>query len=499
MLLFVLIVGIFNIALGYGLAVFLAARSPIGEPPLPSESNAWPPVQNSFKIPVARDAQPIPQSPKHEDVPCTVPDRQPPAPPAASIERLSPATIDELPQSWRMLLDEEQFPASGFVDALARVLRLQLAKYRQPLLAAEARARLEQDSPEALEQLVADIRFLHQEWMGKLLQGAEMLHARRGRLGDAAQSGARLENLLSDHAARMEMLDCRIGAVDIQTDFALGCRKLLAELLKLTAAVHLLRDDLTAALADILTPQKILPELPESLRLDPLTRCFNRLGLATLAEQPSEDSCSRQAILIALEHFGKINERFGTQVGDLTLKAFIHLVDGLLKGARATAEIARLTGVTFLLLIDDITSEQAISLAEHLRQSLERAAFDHCRTFFGLSARLGISTVEPQEPLEKLLARLGEAVDAAGNVGGNRCAMADAIGTQLVAPQIVPAISRHIAIGRQDELPDLIDEEGAARGTEATQSPEPEAAVEPAEEVSTSSCNSPVPQCTPGD
>jgi diguanylate cyclase (GGDEF)-like protein len=430
-----------------------------------------------------------------------VPDEFPPA--IADTEPvLSPvATIEELPASWRELLEQEQLDPRWFADAVTQGLRLQLAAYRQDVLAADAQARLElaQESPEALEQLVADFRVLHHEWLGKLLEGAEMLRLRRGRLGDAAQAAARLETLLYDHAARMEMLDCRIGDIDIRTDFAMGCRRLLAELFDLTAAIHLLRDDLTAAAADILKQQQMLRELPAEQRLDPLTGWLNRLGLEIIAGEPSEGFCSRQAVLIALDGLGKINAQFGTQAGDRTLLAFSQLLSDLLEGTCVSVKIVRLSGTRFLLLLDGMACEQATSLAEHLRQSLERATFDCQGTYFGLSARLGISTSDAGEPMEKLLARLAEAVDAAQIAGGNRCAMADAIGTQLVAPQIVPAISRRVTIGDHGELVVQLAAEGAACGTERLPIPPTEAAAEPAEEVSTTSCSSLVPQCTPDD
>ena len=494
---FVLILGIFNLVLGYGLAVFLSDSACGALAPWKAWRFRWPPILPGSPVTTTSDTEAIEEL--VEEVPAELESSRPVA--DAGPIQPSVVTVEELPASWRELLEAEHLAPRWFADAVTQGLRLQLAAYRQHVLAAEARARLvlAQESPEALEQLVADFRFLHHEWLGKLLEGAEMLQQRRGRLGDATEAATRLETLLFDHAARMELLDRRIGEINFKTDVVLGCRRLLAEILDLTAAVHRLRDHLTAALADILKQQQMLHELPHEQRLDPLTGRLNRLGLDARADQPAVDSGSQQAVLIALDGFRKINERLGTRAGDRTLRAFSQLLADLLEATRASAEIVRLLGTRFLLLIDGITREQATSLAEQLRQSLEGVTFDCQGNCFELSARLGISTVEADEPIDALLARLADAVDAAEIAGRNRCAIADASGTKVVAPQVVTVISRRVMIGNAGELVGQTTSEFPARGTQPLPIQPTAAVTEPTDEVSTSCDSSSVPQCTPDD
>lgn len=492
MIQFVLIVGILNVLLGYGLAVYLADR-PRGGPAAAkrgeitvSRALTAAPLERvggtEAIAPLAHDA-----AARHEQ-PLPIIDTGPPAPPAV-VESLPPAKIDELPPPWQELLAREHMAPRGFAEGVALALRGQLAAYRQDVVAAEESARrvTAEESPEAMAQLVADFRSIHRQWLGALLEGAELLQARRGRLGDAAEGGARLETLLYDQAARMEMLDCRISDIDFQSDVIMGCRRLLVELLDVGAAVHLLRDELTASLAEIALQQRTLRELPYEQRRDALTGWFNRIGLEVLASQPPEGYVSRHAVLIAGDSFGKINERFGTQAGDQTLQALSRFLAELLQGSSLSAESVRLAGTRFLLLLDGLNLAQVTSLAEQIRQSLERATFDFRGTLFGLSARLGITVAELGEPVEKLLGRLAEAIDAAGIAGGNRCALADAIGTQLVAPQTVPAPTRRLTVGDEVELGCELARESAAGGTEPLELAHLHAAPEPAAEVSTSS------------
>ena len=487
----VLVLGVLNLGLGYGLAVFLSGRNPLaGFAPWKRWSFRLPRIAPGSPVAAATDTEPIDVLPS--GVPAaeglTLPEIEvgPVLPPVASVE--------ELPASWRELMEAEQLVPRRLADGVPQALRLHLAAYRLHVLAAEARARLvlEQESPEALEQLVADFRFLHHEWLARLLEGAELLHACRGRLGEAAEATSRLEALLYDHAARMETLDSRIGDINFKTDVVLGCRQLLVELLDLATAVHLLRDDLTASLAGILQQQQMFRDLPHEQRLDPLTGRLNRIGLLAVTHEVPSEPGSRQAILIALDSFRKVNERLGTRAGDRTLRAFSHLLADLLQAARASAEIARISGTRFLLLVNGISREQATALAEQIRQTLEGVSFDCQGTCFELSARLGITTIEQEECLDAVLPRLAEAVDAAEIAGRNRCAIADGVGTRVVAPQVVPVISRRVVIGDSGEIVSQPSDETMPSDTQplpaaAAVDDEPPIGQETADEVSTSS------------
>ncbi|HUE74123.1 MAG TPA: hypothetical protein VMP01_24795, partial [Pirellulaceae bacterium] len=264
----ILVFGILNIVLGYALAATLADPPLLGFAPW-KHWHTW--MEHLSRI---RPGSPVTAAGDTETVPLLVEEPPPPqeafqlgAPAAGEeyfVENEEPAevlppvaVVEELPAAWLDLLETEQLAPRWFADGLTYALRVQLAAYRQHALAAEARARLvlSQENAEAVEQLVADFRFLHHEWLARLLEGAELLHSRRGRLGPAEEAGQRLESLLYDHAARMEAIDRAISDIHFKTDVVLGCRRLLEELLALAAGIHLLRDDLAAALAAILRQQ----------------------------------------------------------------------------------------------------------------------------------------------------------------------------------------------------------------------------------------------------
>lgn len=516
----VLTLGILNLVLGYGLAALLAdpplggfapwkrwqsckewlsalrpRRIRPGTPALTdhdTEICPLPPDEPAWEREIAAIDEPAPRTAAEAGNYLAEPNvaaapNIPASPPLPAV-----ATLDELPLAWRDRMAAEQVSPRWFIDGLTQGLRVELNGYRQQVLAAEARARLvlSQESPEALEQLVADFRFLHHEWLARLLEGAELLAARRGRLGDAEEAAAGLDSLLYDQAARMDALDRRISEINFKTDFVTGCRRLLAELLELAASVHRLRDDLTNSLASILRQQQSLADLPHEQRLDALTGRQNRLGLeaarlsadSEVAEKEPEGE--RQAVLVAVDCFHRINERLGTRAGDRTLRAFSQLLADLLLRAGASAEMARVAGTRFLLILAGASRDQATSLAEYLRQTLEGVTFDCQGTSLELTARLGISTMEPGQSVEALLARLGAAVDAAEIAGRNRCVVADAGGSMVVAPHSVAVISRRVPI---EEASDLASPGGEGVSPRKSQPPPALDFADQAQSASTSS------------
>jgi diguanylate cyclase (GGDEF)-like protein len=157
-------------------------------------------------------------------------------------------------------------------------------------------------------------------------------------------------------------------------------------------------------------------------------------------------------VVVAWDCFHLVNERLGTRAGDRVLRTLSQLLADLLERFGASAELVRLTGTRFLLLLDGITREQAVSLAEQVRQSLEGVTLDCQGTELDVSARLGITSAVSGETLQMLLTRLDQALDAAELAGRNRCAIADGNETRVVAPHQVPVIARRVEVADPAEL-----------------------------------------------
>jgi len=121
----------------------------------------------------------------------------------------------------------------------------------------------------------------------------------------------------------------------------------------------------------------------ESVRmaqLDPLTGAYNwRYVSGILQTEVYRSSRTGRAfslIMLDLDHFKQINDRFGHQKGDLALKT---LVETFKNRIRKTDVLARRGGDEFLILLRETNGNQAVFLAEELRASLSPGRDIGCR------------------------------------------------------------------------------------------------------------------------
>ncbi len=74
-------------------------------------------------------------------------------------------------------------------------------------------------------------------------------------------------------------------------------------------------------------------------------------------------------LMVDLDHFKEVNDRYGHQAGDEVLKQ----VSALLRGAvRANDLVARYGGEEFVLVLNDATPDIALAVAERVRRTIER-------------------------------------------------------------------------------------------------------------------------------
>ncbi|TNH99060.1 diguanylate cyclase [Aeromonas sobria] len=104
---------------------------------------------------------------------------------------------------------------------------------------------------------------------------------------------------------------------------------------------------------------------------DPLTHCFNRRYLDGWLQANGAKPCL--LLLLDLDHFKRINDRFGHDIGDLVLKQLAELLRKLV--VSESEPIIRLGGEEFLLLLQ-VDDEQELALrVEYLRQRVAQHRF----------------------------------------------------------------------------------------------------------------------------
>ena len=158
------------------------------------------------------------------------------------------------------------------------------------------------------------------------------------------------------------------------------------------------------ALQDIQAAQRMI-------LIDPLTNIANRRGL----EKHFANASTRRPTGIALidcDHFKRINDQFGHDMGDRVLCAVAHALDGQSHFA------ARLGGEEFVVLLDGPSWQDA---AEHARQSITdsvRAAVPELP--YSVTASAGLAHFDEGDTLHSAMKRADQALYAAKEAGRDR-------------------------------------------------------------------------------
>lgn len=163
-------------------------------------------------------------------------------------------------------------------------------------------------------------------------------------------------------------------------------------------------------------------ELLELAVTDPLTGIGNRRKFFEIGEK--EFSLMRRfkdemaVLMMDIDHFKKVNDGFGHAVGDEVLKRFAETCSRLI---RDVDTFARIGGEEFALLLPKAGKEQALEVAERLRQSLSEiglTGLDGETLTFTVS--IGVATLESDgDTLGEVLARADKALYIAKGAGRN--------------------------------------------------------------------------------
>ncbi len=125
------------------------------------------------------------------------------------------------------------------------------------------------------------------------------------------------------------------------------------------------------------------------------------------------------ALFIDVDHFKRINDSFGHEVGDAVLKAIAGRLKALAKGGD---HCGRYGGEEFILLVEDADWDAASTRAEDLCRAIEEMALPFVER---ATVSVGVAVFDPQSPdvdVESLLGRADAALYEAKRMGRNRVA-----------------------------------------------------------------------------
>src|SRR6185312_17050611 len=160
----------------------------------------------------------------------------------------------------------------------------------------------------------------------------------------------------------------------------------------------------------------------------------------------SKDLCTRatageplSAVMVDIDHFKRINDVYGHDVGDEAICAVAHelMVSRVLVG--------RLGGEEFALMLDGRCLQDAVGIAERLRVSLSQLQIKAGAETLTLTCSLGVSEWQRNDTIDRMLKRADMALYEAKLGGRNRVVAAD---SSMLAPTY-PATGRTIRSDRK--------------------------------------------------
>ncbi|MBN1242248.1 MAG: diguanylate cyclase [Spirochaetales bacterium] len=176
-------------------------------------------------------------------------------------------------------------------------------------------------------------------------------------------------------------------------------------------------------LSDVTEDERLLAKLRELASTDELTGIDNRRRFFENARhesiRASRKGTSLAAIIIDLDHFKAVNDRFGHAAGDAVLR---ESAKRLAEGLRGSDFFCRWGGEEFAALLPDTGLEGALALAERLRATLELEPVQCLAGPVRVTASFGVAAGVPLSSgwLDQLLGRADEALYRAKEAGRNR-------------------------------------------------------------------------------
>jgi diguanylate cyclase (GGDEF)-like protein len=155
-----------------------------------------------------------------------------------------------------------------------------------------------------------------------------------------------------------------------------------------------------------------------------LTDLHNRRAFINLTEQ--EMARARRngqpisILMVDIDHFKHINDQYGHALGDLVLKDIASLLRSTL---REQDLLCRWGGEEFVMLLSDTDLDEALTVAERARQSIEQAIIEIQGASLHITVTIGVARVG--DDLDQAVDAADQAMYEGKRAGRNRVSALD--------------------------------------------------------------------------
>jgi diguanylate cyclase (GGDEF)-like protein len=175
--------------------------------------------------------------------------------------------------------------------------------------------------------------------------------------------------------------------------------------------------------ANMCAPYLQIARLRRMSSVDPLTGALNRKGLddafPEVSAPDADDPLS--VILVDVDHFAEVNDKYGRELGDEVLKTVARILGSICRRGDA---VVRLGGEEFLLVLPGASRSAAMRVAERARATIEAHTVICDRGAVSITVSAGVAERGAGEGRDDLVKRADLAMANAKQLGRNRVASA---------------------------------------------------------------------------
>lgn len=232
------------------------------------------------------------------------------------------------------------------------------------------------------------------------------------------------EGDLAGHGSNLEKLAGRVSEAVDYKEIKSIVDQMLVETKALVNSGRRLETRMKVSSQDLRQLQKELEKSQQEAQTDTLTSLINRRGLEKRFEleriRAKQNQTPFSILLIDIDHFKKVNDKYGHLVGDSLLKSIAVLLTGQL---RKNDIAARFGGEEFLILLPETDIVGAKAVGRKFQNALalkEWKIKDTGQVMGKITVSMGAAQYKFNEPEETLIKRADDALYFAKQNGRNQ-------------------------------------------------------------------------------
>ncbi len=175
---------------------------------------------------------------------------------------------------------------------------------------------------------------------------------------------------------------------------------------------------------DVLESQRRIAELEKLSMIDAVSQAGNRrfaeLNLARLFSEFQQFGHAFSVFFVDIDHFKRVNDVFGHEVGDRTIRMVAKTLANCVRTSDVTA---RWGGEEFIILVQDVHDKELRIIAERTRVLVARSHLSTENGLVEVTVSIGCATVKSDDTPESLVSRADALMYAAKKLGRNRVVM----------------------------------------------------------------------------